>query len=106
MRFPKDCTGSGRPHSDLAAGMDETAPWPDLGMTALELLSDRLAEAYREGLDANPLRDSTTSYHDPRGPFVAFVRAAHQLAGENPPSATALETALAVARKLYGSGEE
>ena len=35
----------------LEAVVGETAPLPDIGMTAQEMLLDRLAKAYREGLD-------------------------------------------------------
>ena len=73
-------------------------------MTASELLSGELAQAYRKGLDADPLGGSNTNYHDPRGPFVEFVKAAHQLAGESAPTKNAPENAL-VAQKFNVSGD-
>jgi len=65
---------------DLAAVMEGTALWPELGMTAQELLFKRLAAAYRDGLDANPSQGTVKTYNAPSGPFVAFVRAAFCLA--------------------------
>ena len=75
----------------------------DVG-TAQECLFHGLARAYRKGLRADPADGSTTSYHDPRGPFVAFIQAAHQLAGKEALSRTALESALALVRN-GASGE-
>ncbi|MFG1381276.1 hypothetical protein [Xanthobacter versatilis] len=82
-----------------------SAPFPQIDMTPQELLFSRLLTAYREGLDADPTSGYSASHHDPKGPFVAFAKAAHKLAGKDQPSSDALESAMKTARGA-GSGED
>jgi hypothetical protein len=76
-----------------------------LGQRAQELFFQSLAKTFNECLKPLPDQWATASYHDPRGPWIVFIRAAYRLAGETTPSVSALEAAMAVARRFRGSVE-
>jgi hypothetical protein len=90
---------------EAAARVDNDLVGTDQSM--LECLFTRLACIYRDEFGADPLRGVTTSYHDPRGPFVAFVQATYIRLGQSEPlSKAALESGLAIIRKARPSGEK
>jgi hypothetical protein len=63
-------------------------------MTAQGLLFDGLANAYRDGLDADPAEALVKTFNKPGGAFVAFVRAAFTLAEKPKPADATLYKAL------------
>ncbi len=77
-----------------AMGLHDHAPLADQTVTRQEQLFLNLAATYRKGLDAEPKDKLVTSYHDPQGPFVAFVNAAYRLGGLPSLKPSALEKAL------------
>lgn len=78
----------------LRQELSGVAPLRELNTSRQDLLFQGLANAYREIIGVEPREGYSCNYHDPQGPFVAFVKAALQLAGAKPKSQAALEGAI------------
>ena len=94
MRFPKGSAGLRRPQRTCG----HTCPKPRRGLTSgkteQKALYDGLAEAYRGGVDFDPVQGIVKTFDNPGGPFPAFIRAAFCLEGKEPPKGPALYKAL------------
>lgn len=89
----------------LSSELPEAAPIKGTIPTKQQLLFQELASAYQEIIGAEPRDGYSCNYHDPQGPFVAFVKAAFQLADAAPMKQAALEGAIKSAGIMVASEE-